>query len=418
MAERLVTLEEMLSVEEARALVLAAFSVLPTERRPLLEALGMVLARDAISPLDIPPLANSAMDGFAVRAADTAGASPERPRRLRVIGDLAAGYVAERPVGPGEALRIMTGAPVPAGADAVVPFELSRSSGPGVPDVVDVLAPVVAPANVRSAGEDVRRGQLVLAAGTVLRPPEIGVLASLGMAEVEVVRRPRVGILATGDEVVEPGQPLRPGQIYNSNSYAVGAQVLRAGGVPVMLGVARDTLDDLSAAFEQGACTDFLLSSGGVSVGDYDFVKDVLSARGGIAFWKVRMKPGKPLAFGSIGGVPFMGLPGNPVSSMVAFEQFARPAILKMQGKERFDRPTVQAVALERIENRGGRRYFVRARVERQGGRWVARTTGPQGSGILTSMALANALLSIPEGCERVCPGDRVTAQMLDWPEA
>ncbi len=407
--------DEMLSVEEAREKILELFNVMEVEPRPLLEALDAVLARDAVSSIDIPPLANSAMDGFAVLAADTAGASPASPRRLRVVGDLAAGYVSHRALGPGEALRIMTGAPVPEGSDAVVPFEQTRMLPGG--QEVEALAEVRAPANVRSAGEDVRRGQVVVRAGTVLRPPEIGMLASLGLAQVPAHARPRVGILATGDEVIEPGHELGPGKIYNSNSYSVGAQVLRAGGVPVMLGVARDTMDELGAAIERGRQTNFLLSSGGVSVGDYDFVKDVLVEKGGIAFWKVRMKPGKPLAFGAIGGVPFMGLPGNPVSSMVAFEQFARPAILKMQGKTSFKRPEVQAVLAEDVENRGGRRYFVRARVERDGDRWVARTTGPQGSGILMSMALANALLVIPEDRPWARAGETVTAQMLDWPE-
>ncbi|MBI4215997.1 MAG: molybdopterin molybdotransferase MoeA [Chloroflexi bacterium] len=413
----------MLSVEEALERILSFVAVLDIKEQPLLTCLGQVLGVDLRAPFAVPPLDNAAMDGYALRAEDIAGASLASPRRLRVIGQVAAGALAREPVRPGTAVRIMTGAPLPEGADTVVPFEETdeverRHRNLSLAEIA-VTVDIKAGANIRRAGEDISAGSLVLERGTVLRPAELGVLASLGRATLPVVRRPVVAVLATGDELVEVGQPLPEGKIYNSNTYSLMAQVQRYGGIPRGLGVARDNLASLREKLAQGLEADLLITSAGVSVGDYDVVKDALAQMGEVSFWSVRMKPGKPLAFGLLGQgprrVPHLGLPGNPVSSMITFEQFARPAILKMMGRQDLAKPTVQAVLEEDIQDRSGRRHFVRAWVTRRDGRYYARTTGPQGSGILTSMARANGLVVIPEEQAEVKAGSLVPVQMLDW---
>jgi len=403
----------MLTVEKALEGVLSYFHTLEAEQVPIVEALGRVLAEDVHSDLDIPPHSNSAMDGYAVLAADTIGAGPESPRRLRVIGDLAAGYVTETQVTPGTVIRIMTGAPVPPGADAVVRFEDTEKEG----EWVDILAEVPVGKNVRLAGEDVRKGALVLRRGSRIRPQEVGMLAALGRKQVLVTRRPRVAILATGDEVVEIDAPLAPGKIRNSNSYSNAAQVIRCGGVPVLLGIARDQVEDLTQKIQAGLAqkVDLFLTSGGVSVGDFDVVKEVLAAEGDMTFWRVRMKPGKPFAFGQIGGVPLLGLPGNPVSAMVSFELFARPAIFKMLGLEEWRRPTVEATLMNEVKRKDERRHYWRVRVQPEGGEYRAYLTGEQGSGILSSMVQANGLAIIPEEWSDVPAGSRVKVMMLDW---
>ena len=334
--------EAMLSVEDALERILAHFHVLESEERPLLDALGQVLAEDATARHDIPPLDNSAMDGYAIQAASVAGASESSPVNLKVVGAVAAGQLPNDTVEPGTTVRIMTGAPIPPGADSVVPFEDTdeverRDSGDSM-DEVGVKIPVPLGADIRPAGQDVRRGDTVIAKETTLRPAEIGVLASLGLETVTVVRRPVVAILATGDELLEAGADYAKGKIYDSNSYSVAAGVLRYGGIPKQLGIARDNLDSMNAKLREGLDSDMLITSAGVSKGDYDMVKDVLAQHGEIDFWSVRMRPAKPLAFGVLRtdegrAVPHLGLPGNPVSAMVAFEQFARPAIHKMMGK-------------------------------------------------------------------------------------
>ncbi len=419
----------MISVEQALAEILSHVRPLEAERVPILEALGRVLAEEIRSEIQVPPFDNSAMDGYAVRAADVAGATPAAPVRLLVSGSVAAGYVAGQRVAPGTAVRIMTGAPLPEGADAVVPYEDTsdfdrpKEERLTVPaSEIEVRAAVGRGDHIRPAGEDIRRGELVMAPGRVIRPQEIGVLASLGRETVRVHRRPRVAILATGDELLEVHEPLQPGKIRNSNEYTNAALVTRTGGLPIRLGIARDTAADLTAkiraGLEQGA--DLFLTSGGVSVGDYDVVKDVLGAEGEMQFWQVNMKPGKPLAFGLLpgreGGVPLIGLPGNPVSAMVSFEQFARPAILRMLGHTDLAKPTVRAIVDEPLTN-SGRRGFVRVVVTRQVDGYHARTTGEQGSGVLTSMSKANGLAVVPEGTRRVAAGEELTVQMLDWLE-
>jgi molybdopterin molybdotransferase len=412
---------KMISVDEALEYVLKHFEPLESEEVEILGAMDRVLAEDVYSDIDIPPFDNSAMDGYAVRAADTVGASAEAPVTLRVIGDLAAGYTTDLVVEPGTVIRIMTGAPLPVGADAVVRFEETSeglSAGERRADWIEVFSQVAVGESVRPAAEDIRKGELVLPQGTVLRPQEIGVLASLGRARVQVIRRPRVAILATGDELVSIDEPLRPGKIRSSNEYSNAALVQHYGGVPIRLGIARDDVGELTAKIREGLAqgVDLFLTSAGVSVGDYDVVKDVLGTEGEVHFWQVCMKPGKPLAFGEIQGVPLLGLPGNPVSAMVSFEQFARPAILKMLGKMRLRKPTIEAILEEDVES-SGRRNFKRAVITKREGEYYASVTGPQGSGILTSMVKANGLAIIPEGIRHVKAGERVVVQMLDWPE-
>jgi molybdopterin molybdotransferase len=413
----------LISVDEALERVLERIAVLEAEESDVLGCLGQVLAEDISSPINIPPLDNSAMDGYAVRSADTRGASRKSPRLLRVIETVAAGDIPRGEVKAGEAIRIMTGAPIPKGADAVVRFEdTDESERGGTPREAGILVAVEAGLAVRRAGEDISAGSLVLKKGTVIRPAEVGVLASLGRSEVMVIRRPVVAILATGDEIVDVTQPLPQGKIYNSNSYSVAALVLRYGGIPQLLGIAKDDEDLLLAKLRLGQEADMVITSGGVSLGDYDVVREVLEKEGEIVFWQVREKPGKPLTFGLLRGkegrsIPLFGLAGNPVSAMINFELFARPAILKMMGKKSLAKPTIEAVVEDSIENTDGRRIFTRAIVEKRGGQYFARLTGPQGSGILTSMALANGLVIVPEDKPGVKRGELVKVMMLDWGE-
>ncbi len=416
----------MISVEEARERVLGYFDVLEPETRPILDADGQVLAENVDGEFDIPPLDNSAMDGYAVRTEDIRGASEASAVSLRVTGSVAAGQLPTGRVEPGTAIRIMTGAPIPDGSDAVVPFEDTdeidrRASGRTLSEI-GIREEVPPAANVRPAGQDMRAGDRVLESGTVLRSGEIGVLAALGRSSVRVIRRPVAAILATGDELVDVGEDLHAGSIYDVNSYSVAAAVQRAGGVPRLLGIARDNLDDLDAKLQLGLEADILLTSAGVSKGDYDIVKDVLARRGEIELWSVRMRPAKPLAFGVLDGpggrrVPHLGLPGNPVSALVGFEQIGRPAILKMMGKTRFARPTLRATLEEPIHNFDGRRVYARAIITRKDGAYYAKLTGHQNSNILTSMSRANGLAICPEDVAVKEAGEEVEVQMVDWPE-
>lgn len=406
----------MIGVAEALRAILAGATPLPAEEVPPLDALGLVLAADIVAEADIPPFRNSAMDGYAARAADLTGASAARPVRLRVVAEGPAGYAPRGEVTPGTAIRIMTGAPLPPGADTVIRFEEtdepSRDRAAAAVGIRVAQGPWI---NVREAGEDVRRGETVLRAGAPLRPAEIGVLASLGRATVAVHRRPIVAILSTGDEVVPPGRPLRPGQIRDSNGATLAALVRRYGGTPRQLGIARDTVGDLTATLAAARGADLIISSGGVSVGDYDMVKDVLRAEGRIAIWQVRMKPGKPLAYGQLGAIPFLGLPGNPVAAYVSFELFARPFILRLLGHTALAKPIVRARLAEPLANRGGRCHFVRATVAADAAGPVVRPTGEQGSGVLTALTRADGLLIVPEGVEHLAAGALVDVEMLHW---
>jgi molybdopterin molybdotransferase len=413
---------EYLTVADALALVLSGVQKLPAERVPLLDALNRVLAETVVAHDSLPPFANSSMDGYAVRAGDVQAATADTPTQLKVVGDIAAGSVPEIALGPGTATRIMTGAPIPDGADAVIPVEDTnepwRDAERPLPAEILVFRAVESGAYVRHIGEDIQAGQEVIRRGHLIRPQEIGVLASLGVSHVQVHRRPRVGVLATGDELIDVEAPLAPGKIRNSNSYAQAAQVLALGGDLVALGVARDTEDQVRAKLQVGldAGVDLLVSSAGVSVGAYDVVKAVLEQEGNVRFWRVRMRPGKPLAFGSYHGAPFLGLPGNPVSAMVSFERFVRPAIRKMAGHTALDRHQVTVIAQEK-QSSDGRESYVRAIVKRTSEGYLAYSTGSQGSHVMTSLVKANALMIIPEGVTEVAAGDRLQAMMIDWPE-
>lgn len=406
------TLSPMLEVEDALARFLSHFCPLEPEQVPILDALDRVLGEDVIADMDIPPIANTAMDGYAVRCQDTGGARPDVPRRLRVIADLAAGSVMQQPIQPGTAVRIMTGAPIPSEGEAVIPFEEVAVDG----EHILVYKRYPHGFNIRHAGEDVRKNEVVIGKGSVLRPQEIGMLAALGYTHIHVVRRPRVALLSTGNEVIEPGAEWQPGKIRDANRFSNAAQVRKYGGIPIPLGIARDTVEEISgkikAGLDQGI--DLLITSGGVSVGDFDLVKKVLAAEGKIAFWRVRMKPGKPLAFGLIRGIPLLGLPGNPVSAMMSFEIFARPAILMMLGKANLKKPEVDAILLDEIQHKDDRRHYVRTTIEELDGNRYVRLTGDQGSGILFSMVKADALAIIPEDVDHLSPNSPVKIILLD----
>ncbi len=400
----------MLSVDEAQQRVLELITPLPAEGVPIGEAWGRALAEEVRAAEDVPPFRNSAMDGYAVRAAETRGARSEAPVRRRVSGDLPAGRVADAPLAQGSALRIMTGAPLPEGADAVVMVEYTRRAGD---DEVVIEREVRPGENVREAGEDMRAGEPVIAAGAWLRPAHVGVCAAAGLAQVRVFGVPRVAVVSTGDEVVEPGVPLPPGKIRDSNLYTLSAQVREAGA---RLHSARHVPDDAEAlrlALREATEADLVVTSGGVSVGDYDLVKDVLAQEGDIEFWRVAMKPGKPLTFGRVRGKPLLGLPGNPVSSLITFELFARPALRKMMGQQALFRPQVTTTLREPIRHRRGRREFIRAVTTLGEGGWESRSAGAQGSGILTAVTRANSLVVIPEENDDVEAGQMLTAMLL-----
>ncbi|HEV2239209.1 MAG TPA: gephyrin-like molybdotransferase Glp [Ktedonobacterales bacterium] len=399
----------MMSVEEAREAILARFHALDGEHVPVPQALGRVLARDVDAPEDLPPFANSAMDGYALRAADIAAADDAHPVRLTLIGEVPAGSVFPGTVGAGEAVRILTGAPLPSGADAVIQQELTT---PGA-GTVAILAYGAAGNNVRGAGTDVPQGSRLLARGTELGAAELAVLAAFELDPAPVTRRPRVAILATGDELAAPGERPRPGQIRDSNSVWLAAAVAQAGAEPWPLGIARDTADDLRAHLARAAEADLIITSGGVSVGTYDLVKDVLAEGGAVEFWRVRLRPGKPLAFGTYGATPLFGLPGNPVSSAVTFELFARPAIRTMLGAAEIDRPLLEVELAGEPIARGDRRHYVRARLTARDGRLIGTPTGEQGSHRIASLLGAGALLVIHEGEGMVAPGTLVPALSL-----
>jgi len=412
---------EMLSVAEAQRIILGRVRPCDPESVPLLEALGRVLAEDVFAQDDLPPFDNSAMDGYALRADDATGASRDAPAALAVVGDIAAGHPSDVVIGPGQAARIMTGALLPQGADAVVPVEWTdepAGADSSLPAKVKVFQQSKRGEFVRLAGGDIRRGVKALDAGITVRPAEIALLAASGVARVRVIRRPRVAVLATGDELVQPGELLKPGHIRNANGWSCAAQVLQCGGALIQLGIARDTAADLRAKLMDGlaAPADLFVVSAGVSVGAHDLVKGIVQAEGELDFWRVRMRPGKPLAFGQFQGVPFFGLPGNPVSAILTFEQFVRPAILKMSGRANWRRPVIKAELAEDVTS-DGRETYARAFVRREGDRYVAHLSGGQASNVLSALVAANALVIIPEGQKLVQAGAQVSAQMLDWSE-
>ena len=375
------------------------------------DALGLVLAADVVAGEQVPPFANTAMDGYAVRAADTAGASDATPVRLHVVGDLPAGHAPTVPVGPGEAIRIMTGAPIPSGADAIVMVERTERDGD---DGVRITVEVEHGLHVRAAGGDLDEGDAVFDAGTVLGPAHLGVLCSLGLTVIPAYPRARVGVISPGDEVQEGPVELAPGQIRDSNRPMLLALVAEAGAEPVDLGIGRDDEAAVTAMFRDAAAgCDAIITTGGVSVGDYDVVKAVLEQLGTLEWWQVAIKPAKPFAFGRIDGTPIFGLPGNPVSSHVSFELFARPALLRMMGHTVVDRPVVRAVAGAPLGRRAdGRLHLDRVRVTYEDGRYLAVRSGAQASNVLSGMAAANGLALLPDG-PGIAEGDPVDVMLL-----
>lgn len=415
----------LISVEDAQAEILKNVTPLNAELTSLMHSLGRILAEPITSAVNVPPFANSAMDGYAIVAADSIDANAQTPRRLRVIDNIPAGVSPTKQVEPGTAARIMTGAPMPPGADAVIRFEetseLVETSGLAENEIA-LFAAVNQGDNVRHPGEDIQNGQTILPAGHRLRPQDVGVLAAVGQARVPVYRRPKVAILATGDELVSIEEPVTPGKIRNSNEYVQAAMVEKYGGQPVMLGIARDTIDDLTAKIRAGLeqNVDLFLTSAGVSIGDFDMVKTVLASEGTMQFWQVAIKPGKPLAFGMLHHrrtIPLIGLPGNPVAAMVAFEVFARPAILKLAGCAGWQKNSVRAVLDEDVTN-SGRRHYMRAYVYQKEGtyRVTTRDSGVtvQGSGILSSMVWANGLAVVPENVTHLQKDHSIEVWILD----
>ena len=401
----------MIHVEEALKNILDAVSPLGLEKVNILDALGRVIGEDVYAGRAIPPKDNSAMDGYALRAGDTRGASEETPAILEVVEDIPAGSIPEKRIGPGQAARIMTGAPVPEGADAVVRMEDSRKEN----SRVAILVGAKVGQDIRRAGEDVQLGEKVISRGEAIRPAEVGMLAALGRSFIPVHQRPLIAVVATGDELMDLDETPSPWKIVSSNSYSLAALVLDCGAVPLQIGIAKDRREDLIAKFRAAMRADLIVSSGGVSVGDYDLVKEVMKKEGNcMQFWRVAMKPGRPMAFGAMGEVPIVGLPGNPVSSMVSFEQFIRPAILKMMGHANLFRRTVRARLGEDINKKSGIRHFIRARICREEDGYAVVTTGDQGSGILKSMVRANGLIILSEEVTKVRAGGMVTVQLLD----
>ncbi len=413
---------ETMTVEQALELVLGFVEPLPAERVPLLEALGRVLAEDAASDIDVAPFDNSAMDGFAVRAADLAGASEAAPGELHVVAHIAAGDFWEGEVGPGQAARIMTGAPVPAGADSVVMVERTRvvTGDGGIGSTVAFEIEPRLGEHIRRRGEEVLAGDVVVSAGEVIGPAGIGLLAATGHDTVAVYRRPRVAVLSTGSELVEVAENPGPGKIRNSNSYSIAAQVMAAGGVPVRYGIVPDDMEATRAAFAKAAeeC-DFILTSGGVSVGDFDFVKPVLEEMGELTFCKVKMRPGNPQTLGTIAGVPFFGLPGNPTSTYVGFEIFVRPALRRMQGSSALTRPVTVARLSHDVKKKQDRRYYLRGRCEvaSDGSGYEATLSGSQSSALLTAAHRGNCFVVLPEGDGVFPAGTQVDCVRLDMEE-
>ena len=408
----------LLNVDSAKAKILAQIHRLGSETVSLPECLGRVIADDIVSPIDLPPFDNSAMDGYALRHEDSATASASSPATLPVSLDIMAGAAPTSRLEPGTAARIMTGAPIPAGCTAVIPVEdtddqWQKGESSPAPASVGLLRCLSDGENIRRAGENIRSGEIIMRAGAVVRPAEIGMLAGIGCAKVSVIRKPKVVIMSSGDELVDVHQALEPGKIRDSNSYTLAALIRQAGATPIRLPVARDDLDAIRALYRRalGIDPDMVISTAGVSVGAADLVKVVMDELGDIDFWRINMRPGKPLAFGKLRGLPFFGLPGNPVSTMVTFEVLLRPALAKLCG--RAQKPKIVSALLADDMRSDGRRSYNRVTLSREGDRIVAHSTGIQSSGALMSMVLADGLAIIPEGRRQVSAGEAVSVLLL-----
>jgi molybdopterin molybdotransferase len=408
----------MLSVAEARERILSHFKPVATETISLPSSLQRVLAADIAAAHDLPLFDNSSMDGFAIRAADAPSAAADPRVTLRVVADIPAGAAPKAVITQSQAARIMTGAQLPEGADAVIPVEDtdfdSREAGTSAPETVSFSRMVKSGENVRPRGTDMKKGDIVLKKGRALKPQDMGLLASLGAANVEVFKRPRIALLSSGDELLEVGTPLEPGKIHDSNSFTLAALVEGSGAEVIRLGVAKDTRESVTALFEAAVDqkTDLILSSAGVSVGAFDYIKEVIESQGSLDFWRVNMRPGKPLAFGEYRGVNFIGLPGNPVSAFVGFEVFVRAVIGKLAGRSDGGRLKVRVRCAEQIDS-DGRESYLRAVIHEENGMQVAKLTGHQGSGNLLSLVQADALLIIPAGVKCVPAGQEVEAWLL-----
>jgi len=393
----------MISINDAQQIILEQTTLQHSEEVPLLQALGRVVAENIHAPRDIPAADNSAMDGYAF-AIDSL-----KDNRLSASGFLPAGDSILEPIAPGKAVRIMTGAPVPAGCDTVIPIEDVSVIG----DLIEITGKIKSGSHIRRQGEELRAGDLAIKASALLRPQEIGMLAAFGRAVVPVFRRPRVGILATGDELLEPGAPFQPNRLYNSNSYSIACQAAEAGAEPVLLGITGDRQVTTREKILSGIDNDILITTGGVSVGDRDYVKESIIELGGeILFWKVNMKPGKPVAFALLNGKPVFALPGNPVAAMVAFEMFVRPAILKQMGHTLIHRPQVRAELMEPLKNKGDRPHLVSVQVSLNSGAYIASTTGDQGSARISALIAGNGLVRLEPGQE-LAAGESVSVMLL-----
>jgi len=409
----------LLSVREAQERILNALQPVGTENLPLRDCIGRVLAEDISATTDLPPFDNSSVDGFALRSADTALISPASPRDLRVVADIAAGSNPQVALRAGEAARIMTGARLPSGADAVIPVEDTdfniRAAGTPAPSIVRIFKTLRPGENVRPQGADIHRGQIVLRAGQRLRPQDIGILAMLGIARLPIYRKPRLALLSSGDELLPVEAPLEKGKIRDANSYTLGALIASAGGEVISLGIAPDQRPAIQSLLEKAIehKADMLITSAGVSVGAFDYLKEIVESNGTLTFWRVNMRPGKPLAFGSYRGIPYIGLPGNPVSAFVGFEVFVRPAIQRLGGEQTTERLRLRVRLAEEIQS-DGRESYLRAEISpTSDGTLQARLSEHQGSGNLFSLVRANALLIIPAGVKSLPIGAEVDAWLL-----
>ena len=412
---------DMLSVEEAREKILSVFNKLEEISVNLENSLGYVISKDVVSKINVPPWDNSAMDGYAVLQKDVKKASNDNIVYLNVIEEIAAGNMPKKSISLGQASRIMTGAPVPDGANAVVPFEDTDENQSKSKEKIGIKIDVVDFENIRKCGEDISEGDKVITKGTEITPAVVGVLASIGYDQIQVYRKPKVGILSTGNELIEPGEKLEKGKIYNSNSSTIASLTKQYGGEIKSQTHSEDTIEDLEKKLYNFHDVDLIVTSAGVSKGDYDVVKDVLNKNGDMNFWSVNMRPAKPLAFGQIvingREIPLIGLPGNPVSAMIAFEKFGRYAIDKMSGKKIKHRPIIRATLTEDIHNYDGRRLYARVKVSREDSKIIATPLKNQSSGVLTSMFLSNGLAICPSGTDILKKDQKIDVEMFGWNE-
>ena len=414
---------DMLTVEEAREKILSQFNPLEEVSLDIDNALGCVISKDIISTFSVPPWNNSAMDGYAIIHQDVKNASEENLIYLKVIEEIAAGELPEKKISSGLASRIMTGAPIPEGAVAVIPFEDTNELNSKSPELIGIKIDAEKFENIRKKGEDISQGEVVINNGNEITPAVVGVLASMGLSKVDVYRRPKIGILSTGNELLEPGQSLEKGKIYNSNTHTILSLTKIYGADPETQTHSKDTIEDLENKLNNFEHVDMIVTSAGVSKGDYDVVKDVLNKNGDMNFWSVNMRPAKPLAFGKINingrNIPLLGLPGNPVSSMIAFEKFGRYAIDKMMGKQIRHRPIIKAILQEEIPNHDGRRLYARVKVEKSkdSSEIIAIPLKNQSSGVLTSMFLSNGLAICPSGTDILNKGQEIDVEMFGWNE-